>query len=330
MDFLFDYLLFAAKLATIVALLVLPVVLVLVVAARNARRQPDAVTIEVHKLNDSLLEKRITLEAALLSPSEFKKRLKAAKSARKARTRAPAADSAPRSFVVNFDGDLRASAVASLREEITAILAVARPMDEIIVVLESGGGTMHGYGLAASQLRRVRDQGIRLCVVVDRIAASGGYMMACVADELVAAPFAIIGSIGVVAQLPNFNRLLKKHDIDFEQMTAGEFKRTLTLFGENTDRDREKFQSTIDDAHALFKDFIAAQRPGLALDRVATGEWWFATRALELGLIDRLATSDDVIGAAAITREVFRVHARRHRGLLARVAGDSLAYLRRS
>lgn len=328
MDFLFDYLLFAAKLATIVALIVLPAIIIVVV--RNARRQPDAVTIEVRKLNDSLLEKRITLEAALLSPSEFKKRLKAAKSARKARLRTPAADSTPRSFVINFNGDLRATAVASLREEITAVLAVARPVDEIIVVLESGGGTMHGYGLAASQLRRVRDHGVRLCVVVDRIAASGGYMMACVADELVAAPFAIIGSIGVVAQLPNFNRLLKKHDIDFEQVTAGEFKRTLTLFGENTDRDREKFQATIDDAHALFKDFIATQRPGLALERVATGEWWFATRALELGLVDRLATSDAVIGAAATEREVYQVHARRQRSVLARLAGDGLAYLRNS
>ena len=206
----------------------------------------------------------------MLPAKALRKLRKAERAAHKAAARDGTAR--PRSFVCHFDGDLRASAVSELREAVTAVLAVATADDELIVVLESGGGTIHGYGLAASQLARVRERGVRLRVVVDRIAASGGYMMACVGDEVLAAPFAIIGSIGVVAQLPNFHRLLKKHDVDFEQVSAGEFKRTLTLFGENTDADRAKFQQEIEDAHALFKDFVARFRPALDLPRVATGE----------------------------------------------------------
>ena len=108
------------------------------------------------------------------------------------------------------------------------------------------------YGLAASQMQRIRDKKLKLTVCVDKVAASGGYMMAVVADKIIAAPFAVLGSIGVLAQVPNFHRLLKKHDVDFEMLTAGKYKRTLTMFGENTDKGREKFQEDIEDTHVLF------------------------------------------------------------------------------
>ena len=144
--------------------------------------------------------------------------------------------------------------VESLREEITAIISIANPSkDKVLIRLESGGGVVHGYGLAASQLQRIKSAGIPLSVAIDKVAASGGYMMACVADEILAAPFAIVGSIGVIAQIPNFNKILKKNDVEFEQITAGEFKRTLTLFGENTDKAREKFREEIEQTHDLFK-----------------------------------------------------------------------------
>jgi serine protease SohB len=210
-------------------------------------------------------------------------------------------------FVLSFHGDLRASAVSSLREEITAILTIATPEDEVLLRLESGGGLVHAYGLAASQLLRFKEKGIPLTVAVDKIAASGGYMMACVADRIIAAPFAILGSIGVVAQLPNFNRWLKARNIDFEQLTAGEYKRTLTLFGENTERDREKVRHDIEDIHALFKDFIAAHRGHIDIDKVATGEHWFGKRALALGLVDELRASDDYLLAASQRRNLFEV-----------------------
>lgn len=224
-----------------------------------------------------------------------KRELKEAKRALKGSSSEESPTARPRLFVLDFDGDMQASQVANLREEISAILPIADKQDEVLVRLESGGGVVHGYGLAASQLVRIKNAGIQLTVSVDKVAASGGYMMACVADRIIAAPFAILGSIGVVAQLPNFNRLLKKHDIDIELHTAGEFKRTLTLFGENTDKGREKFQSDIEDIHLLFKEFVANNRPQLEIEEVATGEYWFGQRALEKQLADSLSTSDEYL-----------------------------------
>ena len=207
------------------------------------------------------------------------------------------------------------------------ILSVAKPDDEVLLVLESGGGTIHGYGLAASQLNRIKEKNIQLKISVDSIAASGGYMMACVADELIAAPFAIIGSIGVVAQIPNFHRLLKDKNIDFEQITAGDFKRTLTMFGNNTDVAREKFQSEIDEAHELFKQFVGASRPLLDMEKVATGEHWFGTTALELGLIDKVSTSDDLILDAVKSRDVYKIEVERKTSLFEKVTNKVTALL---
>ncbi|MGB1882142.1 MAG: protease SohB [Gammaproteobacteria bacterium] len=314
MAYFYDYLLFAAKFLTAVSLLSLPLILLL--ALRQLRRSGDESALEITNLNDRARDHGLALEAALLGEKNLKQRLKEEEQSRKKRAK----DGVPgaRSFVCRFSGDLHASAVEQLREEITAVLAVAAAEDEIILVLESGGGTVHDYGFAASQLRRVRDRGIHLKVVVDRIAASGGYMMACIADELIAAPFAIIGSIGVVAQLPNFHRLLRRHDIDFEQVTAGKHKRTLTLFGENTDEGRAKFQEELNDAHALFKEFVAMHRPQVDLQLVATGQWWFASRALSLGLLDRLATSDEVVQEAMKERPVYEIRLQQKASMLTR------------
>ena len=315
MYFVLEYLLFAAKAVTVVGLCLLPLVVVLVLR-KNARRHGAQGDLVVERLNDKLLDRQLDMQAHLLPAKAFKQRLKEVRKTRKAE-----AGHAPgkRLFVCEFAGDLRAEAVSSLRHEISSILSVATVDDEILVVLESAGGTIHGYGLAASQLQRVRDRGIRLTVAVDKIAASGGYMMACVADQIIAAPFAIIGSIGVVAQIPNFSRLLRKHDIDFELVTAGKYKRTLTMFGENTDAGREKFQADIDDAHALFKDFVGKHRPQLDIERVGTGEYWFGTRALELALVDSLATSDEFLINAAHERAVFRVRIERPRTVMDRL-----------
>ena len=212
-----------------------------------------------------------------------------------------------RVYVVNFHGDIRASAVASLREEITAILTVATENDEVFLRLESGGGVVHGYGLGASQLMRVREKNIPLTVSVDKVAASGGYMMACVGNHIMAAPFAIIGSIGVIAQVPNFNKVLKKHDIEYDQFTAGEFKRTVTMFGENTDEAKAKFREEIEDIHALFKDFIVQHRPDVDIVKVSTGESWPGTRAMEKNLVDELKTSDDYLLESSKDADIYEV-----------------------
>ncbi|TPW15801.1 MAG: periplasmic protease [Halothiobacillaceae bacterium] len=213
-----------------------------------------------------------------------------------------------RVFVLTFNGDIKASAATALAEEITAILTVAQPTDEVVVRLYSAGGLVHAYGLAASQLQRIRKRNIPLTVAVDKVAASGGYMMACVADKIIAAPFAILGSIGVVAQIPNLHRLLKKHDIDFELITAGKYKRTLTVFGENTAEGREKFRQEIDETHKLFQEFITTHRPQVELERVATGEHWYGTQAIDFKLVDELITSDDYLMSASETHSVYEVH----------------------
>jgi serine protease SohB len=252
--------------------------------------------LQVKKLNKHYEAMTDTLNEAVLDKKAYKALAKAdkktTKSAKKTKKKKP---QQKRAFVIDFKGDVKASAAAQLREEITAILSVANTRDEVVVRLESPGGVVFGYGLAASQLQRIKDAGIPLTIAVDKLAASGGYMMACVANKIIAAPFAIIGSIGVVAQLPNFYRYMQKHNVDFEQITAGDYKRTLTMLAPNTDTDRQKMQTEVDETHELFKDFIKEHRPQVDLQNVATGEHWFAIKAKTLNLVDELQTSDDYL-----------------------------------
>ena len=262
--------------------------------ARKAKEQTK-LKLGVKKLNRKYQELADTLNAEILTKTERKKFTKEKKIKFKKESKQPK----KRVFVLNFQGDIKGSAVNSLREEITAIAQVATPQDEVVLKLESGGGMVSPYGLAASQLQRLKDKRIPLTVSIDKIAASGGYLMACVADKILAAPFAIIGSIGVVAQLPNFHRFLKKKDIDFELLTAGEYKRTLTMFGENTQKAREKTQEDLEEIHRLFKDFIEKNRKSVNIDEVATGAHWLAQDALSLNLVDKLITSDDYLSSQA-------------------------------
>ena len=327
-EFFFQYGLFLAKTVTFAAAVV--VVAIVLANAARALRAHAGDHLEVKNLNHRFRDLADSVKHALLTPDQWKKELKAHKAEDKARAKAAPTGGAavrPRIFVLDFHGDLNASATGSLREEISALLQVARPGDETVLRLESAGGVVHGYGLAASQLRRIRDAGVKLTVAVDKVAASGGYLMACVADRILAAPFAVLGSIGVVGQLPNFSRLLKKHEIDYELHTAGEHKRTLTLFGENTEAGREKFRETLEDAHALFKEFIRQNRPQVDLAQVATGDHWFGTRALDLKLVDELKTSDDYLLERSKACDLYELRYKRHRGLFDRVAG-SLAGLR--
>lgn len=234
-------------------------------------------------------------------------------------------------FVLDFKGDIQASAVENLREEITLILATAKAgRDRIVVRLESPGGMVHGYGLAAAQLVRLRDAGFHLTICVDKVAASGGYMMACIANEIIAAPFAIVGSIGVVAQVPNFNRLLKEHNVDFELYTAGQYKRTVTMFGENTPEGKAKFEEELQQTHVLFKHFVEKYRPQLNVDKVATGEHWYGEDALDLNLVDKLQTSDEYLLALLPQHDVYVINTRKKAtlgeklGLQAAQIADSL------
>ncbi len=303
---LLEYALFAAKLITIVFALLF---FFGGLSFFFARGQMYAKTpLMVKSLNDKYEKMEAVLNSAMLPKRVFRKRLKQKQKDKvKARKKTNPDDQQKNVYVLAFKGDLRASDVNSLRECISAILMKAAPPDEVVVLLESVGGTVHGYGLAASQLLRLRQQDIRLTVAVDKVAVSGGYMMACVADRIIAAPFAILGSIGVIGQLPNFHRLLQNLDIDFEQITAGEYKRTLTLFGENTEKGREKYREEIEDVHAMFKEFVASYRSQLDIDRVSTGEHWYGKRALELNLIDELCTSDDYLFTVSQSSKIWEI-----------------------
>lgn len=214
-------------------------------------------------------------------------------------------------YVLDFKGDMAASAVESLREEITLILSTAKAgRDRVLLRLESPGGMVHGYGLAAAQLVRLRDAGFHITIAVDKVAASGGYMMACIGNEIVAAPFAVLGSIGVVAQVPNFNRLLKQHNVDFELYTAGEYKRTVTMFGENTEEGKAKFEEELHQTHKLFKHFVEKYRPQLNVEKVATGEHWYGQDALDLNLVDKLQTSDEYLLGLLSQHDVYLIQTR--------------------
>ena len=317
MDFITDYGLFVAKLATVLVFLLALTFGLAVIRKRGKAGQEER--LEVKRLNDKYDGMALALRAAMGPKRAFKQAHKALKAERKARAKGAGGQGSvarKRVFVLRFQGDLRASAVAALREEVTAILTVATPNDEVVVILESPGGVVHGYGLAASQLQRFKDHGIALTVAVDKVAASGGYLMACVARRIIAAPFAILGSIGVVGQMPNFNRLLKSHDVDYELITAGEHKRTLTLFGENTEKGREKFREDIEIIHTLFKDFVRTHRPDVDIERVSTGEHWYGLQALELKLVDAVRTSDDYLREAGAEADLYELtYIRKRRGL---------------
>ncbi|GGO80568.1 protease SohB [Marinobacterium nitratireducens] len=335
LSFLSDYGLFVAKTLTIVLALLLLVGGIALIASRN-RRSSAPGEISVTSLNERLEDMQHSLESAIMDKESYKALLKEehkkekaeAKARRKALKKKGGSEEEGegenekrrRVFVLDFDGDIRASEVEPLREEISAVLTLATPEDEVVMRLESAGGLVHTYGLAASQLERFRAQNIPLTVCVDRVAASGGYMMACLADRLLAAPFAVLGSIGVVAQMPNFHKLLKKHDIDYEVLTAGEFKRTLTMFGENTDKGREKFIEELEDTHELFKEFVSSYRPQLDIRKVATGEIWFGKRALEEKLVDEICTSDDYLMKASKDADVFSVRYEEKKSLQERLS----------
>ena len=327
MDFLIEYGMFLAKALTII-ISIGAVLSMIVSASQKTNRGEDNGEIEILPLNIDFEKTKNKLRIATVEESEKKiERKKIKKESKNKNAFNP--KSKRRVYVVNFEGNIAASAVDNLREEITAILSVANKKDEIVVRLESSGGMVHSYGLASSQLDRIKKAKLKLTICVDKVAASGGYMMACVGDKIIAAPFAIVGSIGVVAQMPNFNKLLKKHDIDFELLTAGEHKRTLTLFGKNTDKGREKFIEELNETHELFKEYVSKRRPNIDINKIASGEIWFGSRAKELSLVDEISTSDEYICSFFNAAKVFEIKFVRKQKLLQRVGGSVEASITR-
>lgn len=317
MDFWLDIAAFALK----AALIVVAVGVMAALMARLTRGESGgAREIDVRSLNERYEQMRDELDAEILDKKQRRALAKARKREAKARQGEDAGKK--RIFVLDFKGDVMASAVKNLSREIDAVLTVARPeQDEVVLRLHSPGGTVTGYGLGAAEISRLRDRGLKVTVSVDQVAASGGYMMACAGDAIVAAPFALIGSIGVVAQVPNVHRLLKKNDIDFEELTAGEFKRSVSMLGEITPAGREHFRGKIEDTHMIFKAFVAERRPGVDLAKVANGDVWLASEAIRLGLVDSLSTGDDLLFRLKDEARLFKVNATARRTFLQQALG---------
>jgi serine protease SohB len=326
--FFAEYGMFLLEFLTVVVIIVLAFLIVLS-AARKSQDQ-DGLTIE--HINKSVEQRSDAVRRTLLGRRDSRKLARQRSRERKKRRKEEAGAAEPRRrprvFVLDFKGDIRATATASLREEVSAVIDVAEKGDSVLLRLENAGGAVHEHGLAASQLLRLRARGIPLTIAVDKVAASGGYLMACAADKIIAAPFAVIGSIGVLVQLPNFHRMLEERGVDFELITAGRYKRTLTLFGQNTDEGREKMKEELVEVHELFQRQIKELRPTIDLERVATGEHWYGSRALELDLIDEIGTSDDYLLEASASSDLYRLSYKRHRKLIERVLQGAEGLLR--
>ncbi|HVK99049.1 MAG TPA: protease SohB [Dongiaceae bacterium] len=309
-EFFTEYGLFLAKAVTIVVAILL-IITAVAAAAQSRTHHGHKGDIRVTPLNDFFDDLKLALQHNIFTKDEMKaeekRRKKEDKEKEKDRKKHADEPDRKRVFVLDFDGDVKASGVECLAHEITAVLTLARKEDEVVLRLESPGGQVHAYGLASSQLERFKQKGIPLTVCVDMVAASGGYMMACVADKIIAAPFAVLGSIGVVAELPNFNRALKKFDVDYEIYTAGQFKRTVTMLGENTEAGKQKFLEEIEDTHGLFKAMVSRNRPKLDMSRIATGEHWYGSQCVENGLIDVVQTSEDYLFDASANADIFEV-----------------------
>ncbi len=275
-------------------IIVVGIIAVILTIAAVAIKNKGQKNFEVEILNEKHQEQKIALQSVLLNSDDLKKEKKKIKAEEKAEEKKEIHK--PHTYVLDFlKGDIQASSVDHFREEISAVLSVAEKGQDVIINVESPGGIVHGYGLAAAQILRLRDHGLNVTVCVDKVAASGGYMMACVAHKIICSPFAIIGSIGVVAQVPNFNKLLKKYDVDFKEYTAGDYKRTVSILGEITEKGEKKFIEQLEATHLLFKSFVGQFRPQMDLTKVATGEYWFGQDALKMGLVDEISTSDDFI-----------------------------------
>tara|TARA_B100001769_G_scaffold269521_1_gene259451 strand:- start:56 stop:1075 length:1020 start_codon:yes stop_codon:yes gene_type:complete len=324
MEILADYLVFLLKVFTIVLAITIP--LLLIIGSSKGKSQPRG-KLSITNLSDKFEEMGNAVKGSLMTPKELKKFNKDLSKEKKKKDKDQTEDSI---FVLNFKGDIQASEVEKLKQEVNAILLSESDCKEVVIRVESGGGSAYAYGLCAAELKRLVDNKINLTVCIDKVAASGGYLMSCVASKIIAAPWAIVGSIGVIAQLPNFHRLLKKNSIDFEMHTAGAFKRTLTTLGENTEEGREKFKSDLEDLHLIFKNFVKEQRPEVDTDIVATGEVWQGEDAVRVGLVDSLETSDNYLVGLSKGAKLFELEFVEKKNLTERFAFSMQLILEKS
>ena len=320
-ELLIEYCFFLLKVITITFIIVIPILMI--VSSSRHKTMGDKGQLIIKNLSEKFESMGTSVRGSQMDTKTYKKFIKEKEKKRKQNIKKKNKSSKQKAavYVLNFKGDVMASDHDKLKQEINAILASKTSCKEVVLKVESGGGSAYAYGLCAAELKRLVDNKIKLTVCIDKVAASGGYLMSCVASKIIAAPWALVGSIGVIAQMPNIHRLLKDNLIDFEMHTAGQFKRTLTVFGENTEEGRQKFISELEDLHIVFKDFVKENRPNVDAMKVSTGEVWQGQKALALGLIDAIQTSNDYLLNLSDKFNLYEVEYHEKKSL-----GDRLAY----
>ncbi|CAB3976441.1 protease SohB [Candidatus Azoamicus ciliaticola] len=282
-NILTDYTIFFLKIITIIILLLLTIITCLIII-----KNKDNKYIEIKNINKKYITLKKMFLSEILKKTEKKNIIKNINKEEKIiKTK--------NLFILNFNGDINASDINNLKDILSILILNKKYVDEVLIKLTSNGGIVTNYGLAATQLKRLKNENINLTISIDTIAASGGYMMACVANKIIASHFSIIGSIGVLGIIPNINKMLNKNNIEIEYHTSGKYKKTLSVIGENTEIGRKKFIESLENTHFLFKNFVKENRSQINIDEIATGEYWYGIDALKLNLIDKIQTSDEYI-----------------------------------
>ncbi len=236
----------------------------------------------------------------------------------------------PRLAVLRFQGlrDLNASGDQRLSEAIDEVLVNRDHFEEAVVIIDSPGGTTHGYGHAYALLERLSASGLKVTACIDRIGASGGYLMALPADRILAGPFAIVGSVGVVAGIPNVKRLLEEKGVSYRLFVAGDKKRVVHFADDDGPEVREYMDEKLAGIHTQFLQAVEKHRGDrVKLDEVRSGDHWSAEESVEkgLGLVDELQTSAEYL--LERNREVALVMIERRVDITERFAGYLAARL---
>lgn len=318
-----DYFLFLLKSITVVMAIV--IIAGTIIRATKEGHEPSQGKLSITRLNKALEAIRLRMQQETLGKKALKKEVKALKEQHKKEDKSN--DDKPNAYTIRFKGDIQASQVDALRQEVTAILTTAKAGEEVVISIESPGGAVPGYGLAASQILRLKEADLKVTACVDQVAASGGYMMACVADRILAAPFSIVGSIGVLSQVPNIHRFLKRFDVDVDVLTAGKHKAPMTLMGENTEEGKQKHVQDLNAIHTRFKELVKLHREELNIDDVSEGDFWLAEDALKLNLVDEISTSDAYIMSLCAQANVYRVQWQPHKSFEQRIKGATSALM---
>ena len=175
------------------------------------------------------------------------------------------------------------------------------PIKALVVRINSPGGSAAASQEIHAELKKVREKGKLVVVSMADMAASGGYMIACAADYIVANPATITGSIGVIIDATNTQGLYDLLGIEYEVIKSGEFKDTLNPARPLTDAEKELLATMVDDIYGQFVDLVVEGR-GLNREKVlayADGRILTGRQALEAGLVDELGNLYDALDIAA-------------------------------